>query len=95
MERKLAGLVGGVAALATVTAADAAPLSPTPAAATSYRDLLEPVPDAIAAVKADDARMTAALANNPLQLVQWSYYRRHPPITPHHHHHHHRFGFRW
>ena len=57
MDKKLAGLLGAAAALTTMTAAQAAPArgSELPRA-TSYRDLLDPIPNALPLLKADDQR---------------------------------------
>ena len=58
MDKKIAGLIGAAAAVATVTSLQAAtPTMTEPTAAATYRDLLEPVPNALAALKADDARL--------------------------------------
>ena len=83
MDRKIAGLLGAAAALTTLGGAHAnatqgAGLAP----ATTYRDLLDPVPDAVALLKADDAAR-ARQQPAPVQLAQ--YY--------HHHHHHHHHGY--
>ena len=67
MDKKIAGLLGAAAALATVSGANATEVqgnAPNPAA--SYRDLLNPVPKALEALKADDAR----LANTPADEVK-------------------------
>ena len=58
MDKKLAGLLGAAAALTTMSSAQAAaPAQQTEIApASSYRDLLDPVPNALSALKADDAR---------------------------------------
>lgn len=82
MEKKLAGLLGAAAALTTVGAAQAVPAAPpqTLPAASSYTDLLEPVPNASAVLAADDQRVGDGEAR--VQLAQYYYY--------HHHHHHHR-----
>ena len=66
MDKKIAALLGAAAALTTVgsvqaATAPAAQLQP----ATSYRDLLEPVPNAVALLRADDER----LARPPMQGV--------------------------
>jgi hypothetical protein len=98
MDKKLAGLLGAAAALTTMTGAQAAPgqetgLSP----ATSYSDLLAPVPNATAALKADDARL-AQRETAGEQLAQISvqvghhhhhHHHHHRVIVRHHHHHHH------
>jgi hypothetical protein len=89
MDKKIAGLLGAAAALATVSGANATQVqgaAPNPAA--SYRDLLNPVANALEALKADDAR----LANKPadeVKLAQVGIVLGH-----HHHHHHHHHGYR-
>lgn len=84
MDKKIAGLLGAAAALSTMHAAQAAaePAKQSPPAA-SYRDLLDPVPNALEALKIDDARIAAE--RPPVQMAQF-YYHHH-----HHHHHHHRY----
>jgi hypothetical protein len=107
MEKKIAGLLGAVAALSTMTAAQAAPtsLSTTdPLLANSYSDLLEPIPNAAAVLKVVDEREPA---DSNIQLAQYhhhhhhhhhSHWRRAPTIVigrhRHHHHHHHHHHFR-
>jgi hypothetical protein len=84
MDKKIAGLLGAAAALATVSGANAAtevqgtPQNP----AAAYRELLNPVPNAVAALKADDARREAEARN--VKTAQVSVQFGH-----HHHHHHH------
>ena len=86
MDKRIAGLLGAAAALTTVTAANAAVQTEGNAPAASYRDLLDPVPNAVVALKADDARLAQTPADSVkddgLQVAQ--YYHHH-----HHHHHHH------
>ena len=88
MDKKIAGLLGAAAALATVGGANAAtevqgtPQNP----ATAYRELLNPVPNAVAALKADDARREAEARN--VKTAQISVQ------LGHHHHHHHHHGVR-
>ena len=85
MDKKIVGLLGAAAAVTTMTGAQAVPAPSTePAAATSYRDLLEPVPNALALLQADDARLAKTPAAEGVQVA-----RRH-----HHHHHHHHHGRR-
>ena len=76
--------LGAAAALTTLgaTQANATPaVDQSPTIARSYAELLDPVPNAAAQLKADDA----AQANPGLTLAEYVYvYRRH-----HHHHHHH------
>ena len=84
MDKKIAGLLGAAAALTTVGAAHASTAPVTePSAATSYRDLLEPVPDAVAALIADET----ARARRPAEVRLAQYHHHH-----HHHHHHHGYN---
>lgn len=87
MDRKIAGLLGAAAALTTIHAAQAAPAQvPRLAPAASYRDLLEPIPNALIVLKADDARSAgSATQQQPVQLAQYYHH--------HHHHHHHHHGY--
>ena len=59
MDKRIAGLLGAAAALTTMTGARRARRRPTELApVTSYRDLLDPVPNALCrCYKADDARL--------------------------------------
>ncbi len=86
MDKKIAGLLGAAAAIGAVTGAQAAPAQqPQLAVPANYRDLLEPVPNALAMLKAEDAAQTHASPAAKVERVQ--YYRHH------HHHHHHHNGF--
>jgi hypothetical protein len=88
MDKKIAGLLGAAAALTTMSAAQSAvaePVQNEPPA--SYRDLLEPVPDALNALKADDARIAAAKTQGGERVAQYYYHHHH-----HHHHHHQYYG---
>jgi cobalamin biosynthesis protein CbiG len=89
MDKKIAGLLGAAAALTTMTAAQAV-AEPTPSTPSqSYRDLLEPVPNALAALKADDARLSQEWeANQQLAFRLFLYHHHH-----HHHHHHGYYGY--
>ena len=79
MTRLTAVLLGGAAAVLTLNSAQAAPAAPVAQpAAQSYADLLQPVPNAVAALQADD---TARAQQPKVQLAQYR----------HHHHHHHGF----
>jgi hypothetical protein len=83
MDKKVAALLGAATALATVGGANATEVqgnASNPAA--SYRDLLNPVPKALEALKADDAR----LANKPADEVKLAQIGI---VVGHHHHHHH------
>jgi hypothetical protein len=85
MDKRIAGLLGAAAALTTMSAAQSAVGGPMPTTPPStYRDLLEPVPNALAALKGDDARMAQEKESN-VKLAQYYYH--------HHHHHHHHFRY--
>ncbi len=105
MDKKIAGLLGAVAGLATMSAAQAAP-APTvatePMQAKSYADLLAPVANAAELLKADDAmraQQAATQSSTDLQVAQAYYPYPNPPppyaysryYHHHHHHHHHRY----
>lgn len=100
MDKTTAGLLGAVATLATMGVAQAATSpAPNPAEfmrAGSYTDLLAPVQNAKALMKADDAlqaerdRYQDDVDRTPenMRLADWderNYYRR---GEEHHHHHH-------
>jgi hypothetical protein len=88
MDKKIAGLLGAVAALGTFGSAEAAP-APAPAdvlQANSYAELLEPIPNAGALLQAIDEQAPAKASEN-VELAQYYYH--------HHHHHHHSFYRRY
>ena len=84
MDKRLAGLLGAAAALTTMTAAQAAPAPAGPGPVTSYRDLLDPVPNAVPLLEADNARLAETQANGKIEVAQITI-----GIGHHHHHHHH------
>jgi hypothetical protein len=91
MEKKIVGLLGAMATLGAFNAAQAAP-TPAPAPsdvlrANSFAELLEPIPNAAALLKAVDESPTPSADEN-VKLAQ--YYHHH-----HHHHHHHSFYRRY
>jgi hypothetical protein len=102
MDKKIAGLLGAAAALTTMTAANAAaPAASAPTEtlqASSYADLLAPVPNALAQLIADDtARATKSSGQMDMAQIRVEVdhhhhhrYRRH---RRHHHHHHHHSNF--
>jgi hypothetical protein len=86
MDKKIAGLLGAVAALGSLNAAQAAP-GPDPTEvlqANSYAELLEPIANASALLRAVDEARPEPSADANVQVAQ--YYHHH-----HHHHHHHAF----
>ena len=72
MEKKIAGLLGAVAALGTMGAAQAAPAPvPTDALqANSYADLLQPIANASALLQALDEQQPAASRDGNIRLAQ-------------------------
>ena len=84
MDKKIAGLLGAVAALGGLNAAQAAPAQdPTEILrANSFAELLEPIPNAAETLRAVDE---AQLPEATVQQAQF-YHHHH-----HHHHHHHAF----
>lgn len=97
MERKIAGLVGTLAGLATLgssgahAAADATAMQQEPLSVTSYADLLQPIPNATEVLKAHNAKLMEQARSAPpeLERVQWHRDGEHR----HHHHHHHHHGY--
>jgi len=92
---KVIGLVGAISGLATLDAAQAATVeSPNTTALTgarSFAELLEPIPNALAVLRAVDAADAARAVEEPtdatVQLVQYHHHHH----RAHHHHHHHRW----
>jgi hypothetical protein len=83
MQKTITGLLGAVAALGVFGAAQAAPDPGDALKVSSFAELLEPIPDAAARLKAMDEAQSAAPAERNIQLAY------------HHHHHHHRFWRRF
>jgi hypothetical protein len=94
MDKKIVGAIGAIAGLATLDSAAqatpaAAPAQPT--GAKSYAELLDPIPNALATLRAADAAARAAREQSVRDQageVQVAGYRHH------HHHHHHRVYIR-
>jgi len=89
MDKNIAGLIGAVGALVVGTqahAATGAPMTMDAALQTSsYADLLKPIPNALALLKAEAAAASEAPVQTPPADVEKVQYYHH-----HHHHHHHR-----
>jgi hypothetical protein len=92
---KIVGLVGAISGLATLDGAQAATVeSPNTTAlngARSFAELLAPIPNALAVLRAMDAaeagRTGQEAGTDPnVTLVQYHHHHR-----AHHHHHHHRW----
>jgi len=103
MDKKIAGLLGAVAAVTTVTSAQATPQLPA-LQASSYADLLMPVPNATEALIAHDqllAQSPAAKRSEGVKVAEEHHHHHHHVIVikrhrrhyrHHHHHHHHHSG---
>jgi hypothetical protein len=97
MDKKIAGLLGAVAALTSITSANAAaPALADPLQATSYADLLNPVPNALAELIADDTARAARsrgggmdVAQVRVEVGQHHHHHRYRRNHRRHHHHHH------
>ena len=94
MDKSLAGLIAAASVLASpaVTPADAA-TGATAMQATSYSDLLKPIPNALALLRESDSAASldgTAESRAAVQDVQYWYYNRR---RYHHHHHHHRYWY--
>lgn len=101
MDKKIAGLLGAVAALSTVGAVQASAPNANPMQANSYADLLKPVPNATAALAADDASRAKGRVKTAQLSVEIGHHHHHHHhhhrriiIRHHHHHHHHRIIIR-
>ena len=99
MDKKVAGLLGAMGALAATSQAQAMVAAPAPEGSTlrasSYADLLKPIPDALALLRAQPAT-SAGLVQEAQVLVpvpdrryHHHHHRRYRRRPPHHHHHHH------
>jgi len=96
MEKKIAGLLGAVAGIATIASAQAAtePASTSPemSRASSYADLLEPIANPVELLAADNAARTQE--PSAVELAQYSPYPYNPYRYNRHHHHHHNVYYR-
>ncbi len=91
MDKKMAGLLGALGALAAGSPAVAETLDFNGVMhAASYADLLQPIPNASVMLRASDEAMTEDPA--PAVMVQYHHHhhhRYHRRYRRHHHHHHH------
>ncbi|MFZ0606170.1 MAG: hypothetical protein WAM75_00655 [Xanthobacteraceae bacterium] len=90
MDKRIAGLLGAAAAFTVVSAAHATPVQTSQLApATSYRDLLDPIPNAVPLLKADNAQLAQRSAEEVAQIsVQLGHHHHHHHVVVRHHHHH-------
>ena len=89
MEKKIAGLLGAVAALGTLATAQASPAPADVLKASSYADLLEPIPNAARMLQAMEQEAAAQPADKNVQVAQFYYHHHHHHHGYWHHHHHH------
>jgi hypothetical protein len=93
MDKTIIGLLSGASALALIGGAQAAP-APTGRAvqpASSFAELLDPIPDAVELLDADNQRAAsdAETVERPMKLAQYSHHHHHHNYHHHHYHHHH------
>jgi hypothetical protein len=94
MDKKLLGILGGASTLALVsggptTAATSQADAPSLRPAQSFSELLDPIPNAVEILAADDEGPTAQAPQ--IQLVQYHHHHHHHHHMFYHHHHHHMF----
>jgi hypothetical protein len=88
MDKNMAGLIAAVGALVagSAQAANTPPLAVNPVLqATSYADLLKPIPNALEVLKAQNEASPATFGGDEQPKVETVQYHHH------HHHHHHRY----
>lgn len=92
MDKSTAGLVGALAALATMGTAHATTQpAQTPEQVmqvSSYADLLSPIANARELLQASNAKLAGQATPKVLDV---QYYQGEPPPDYHHHHHHHHY----
>jgi hypothetical protein len=97
MDQKIVGIVGAIAGLAALDATQgAATAAPNPEAvkgAHSYGELLNPIPNALALLRAADNDAARTQASNDVRVALDHHHHHHhryvKPKRRHHHHHHH------
>jgi hypothetical protein len=97
MDQKIVGIVGAVAGLASLDATQGvANASPNPQGLTeakSYAELLDPIPNALATLRAADVAATGqkdeARTSGDVRLAYHHHHHHHHHRFYHHHHHHH------
>lgn len=96
MDQKIVGAIGAIAGLAALdSAAQATPaVTPNPGNlnARSFAELLDPIPNAVAALRAADAaaaRETQAVSGQAGEMQVAGMHHHHHRYRHHHHHHHH------
>ncbi|MGD0721355.1 MAG: hypothetical protein ABR970_09975 [Roseiarcus sp.] len=91
MDKKILGLIAAVSGLGAAGGAQAdTPPASSVMDAKSFAELLDPVPDAAAVLRAVDRDDPAA---RPVQLAQWHHHHHRWWRHRHHHHHHHHHNY--
>ena len=94
MDKKIVGVISAVTGMAALGGAAQAATAPTPDTgnmnARSFAELLDPIPNALATLRATDAATREQATENQTGEVQVAGYRHHHHHRYHHHHHHHR-----
>jgi hypothetical protein len=93
MDKTIIGLLSGASALALIGGAQAAPAPTGPAVqpASSFAELLDPIPNAVELLNAENqhAASDAATVERPMELAQYYHHHHHHHHYHHRHHHHH------
>jgi hypothetical protein len=100
MDKNLAGLIGVVGVLVAIAPASAMTAQPmavdSALQASSYADLLKPIPNALALLKASDAAQAEGASQPKVPASEGMVEDVQFIIRlPHHHHHHHHHHRRW
>ena len=99
MDKKVAGVFGAVAALTSLdcTQAAASPsTNPDAMRANNYAELLNPIPNAVELLIADDAARAAkpeVAQSEEMKLAAHHHHHHHRYHRRYRHHHHHHHGF--
>ena len=91
LDKTIAGLLGAVAALGTLSSGEAMPLAAPVHVlrANSYADLLKPIDKASEFLRALDAERSASADDGRVQLVRYHHHHHHHYRRRTHHHHQH------
>ncbi len=84
MDKKIVSLLGAVAAVGLASGVAAASSPAENSAPPTYRDLLNPVSDPVAALRSDNQRLADQKIADKTVIIKKGHRHHH-----HHHHHHH------
>jgi hypothetical protein len=96
LDKTIMGLLGGVSALALLGGPQASAASTVEVdalqPASSFAELLDPIPNAEKVLRAEDERRAAdAAVENPIVVADYYHHHHHYHHHYHHHHHHHHY----